>query len=316
MKRALNVILLACAITVLNACNKFSNGDVIEKSRQLNESFQTIELYDDVNVTLKHCDAANPAGFISIKTGENLWDNIITEVEADTFSLQVQDSTVTIPVNKLIIRNDNNLDFLRPYDYTLEMTVYYDSLISIQFNSNGTVTTDTLRGYNFMTHFTQMSGDEISHEFDSLVSNLHITILGGSGDLNVKTNCYRLTAFYSYGTSNFILSGKAECAEIYGEYDCHGIIDGKDLETDNFYGTYNGTNIIIAKAFDTFSATNNNIGRFYYVPYSKKTIFIIWGHFNEQHQWVLADTIDTTYYCPRRLVKHGDHIENILPYSE
>lgn len=316
MKRALNVILLVCAINILGACNKFSNGDVIEKPRQLDESFQMIELNDDVNVTLKHCDAEHPAGYIMIKTGENLWDNISAEVEVDTFRLMVHGTTVNSPFNKLVIRNNNDLDFLRPYDYTLEMTIYYDSIISIIFNSNGVINSDTLRGYNYLTHFTQPTGQGTSIEFDSLAPNLHLDAEGGSGDLNVLTNCNHLTVFYSHGTSNIILRGKVECAEIYGDYDCHGIIDGKDMETTNYYGTFNGTNTIIAKAFDYLSATNNNIGRIYYAPYPKKTKAIIWGHYDEEQHWIENDTIDTVYYCPRRLLKLGDHIENIMPYPD
>lgn len=314
MKRALNVILLVCAIAVLDSCSKFSNGDVIEKTRQLDESFQMIELHDNVNVTLKHCDASNPTGFIQLKTGENLWDGISTEVEADTFCLQVNGNNIKMPVNKLVIRNNNTLDFLRPYDYVLEMALYYDSIISIAFNSNGCISTDTLRGYNFPTHFTKPIGHGGTLEFDSLVANLHIEATGGSGDLNVKTNCHRLTTVYEHGTSNIILSGKAKCTEIYGDYDCHGIIDGTALEAINYYGTFNGTNAVIAKAFERIQATNNNIGHFYYVPYRKEGKHIVWGHYNEDHHWIPNDTIDTIYSCPRHLVGLGDHIENILPY--
>ena len=303
MKRKPVVFLLACVSLLQCSCDKFSNGDVIEKSRQLDESFQMIELNDDVNVTLIHCDADNPAGYIVLKTGENLWDNISTEVMVDTFRLLVNGTYIKEKFNKLVIRNNNTLDFLRPYDYTLEMTVYYDSIISILFNSNGTINTDTLRGYNYITHFSTHDHSGNIIESDSLKSNLRIETAGGSGDLNVLMNCFRMTALYSHGTSNINFCGKARLAEVYGDYDCHGIIDGRYLETYNYYGTFNGTNALFAKAIDYISAKNNNIGSIYYVRFQREGTI-----------WIDGVWKDSIFNCPQRHWFQGN-TENILPIN-
>ena len=154
MKRKLDILLLACISLLCFSCKKFSNGDVTEIRKLVESPFQVIELCDNVNVTLKHSDVANPAGTVIIKTGENLIDGITAEIEEHTIEVENDDGTDTLLFNKLVIRNENTLDFLRPYDYTLEMTVYYDTLLKIFFNSNGIITTDTLRGYEYLTDFS------------------------------------------------------------------------------------------------------------------------------------------------------------------
>lgn len=288
-------MLLACISLLCFSCKKFSNGDITEKQYVLESPFQTIELCDNVNVTLKHSDAINPAGKVIIKTGENLIDHITTEIEE----------------GKLVIKNENTLDFLRPYDYTLDMTVYYDTLLKLVFNSNGTITTDTLRGYNYLTDFS--SGDEGQSSYDSLVPNLLLEINGGSGEFTVLTNCYRLITKYSQGTSNITIKGRVERAETYGEYECHGIINSIDLEANLYHRVnYYGTNTVYAKAFRRIIAKNENIGRIFYARYPRPGKVIHWGHYNPEGGWIQTDTIDTVFFCPVSIVKSGLNSENIL----
>lgn len=306
MKRRLDIMLLVCISLLCFSCKKFSNGDVTERTFQLEQPFQIVEMRNDVNVTLTHCDANNPAGKIVIKTGENLIDNISHDIEEMEITVGHDGITENLTLNKLIIRNDNTLGFLRPYDYTVDMTVYYDTLLKLIFNSNATLTTDTLRGYNLWTEF---SGN------DSLTSNLHLDINGGSGDFHVTAKCYLLRTKYLHGTSNLYLYGYAERAETSGYEDSHGIIDGKNLEADIYHTVnYRGTNTVIAKAFNHVNATNDNIGRIYYVKFSKTKQVIIPPHQDEDGHWIPADTIpDSTFYCPLSLDISGD---NIMPYPD
>lgn len=292
MKKELVIILLVCT-SLLASCSKnpFSNGEEKEFERQLDKPFTIVDIGDNYNVTLLHSDATHPGGLILIKTGENLVDGVRTEVEGDT----------------LVIRNDNNYSFLRPYDYTKEITVYYDSLFWIRLNSNAEcVQTDTLRGYMDLTHFTQ--SDTIG--FDSLVPNIFIEIKGGSGDFNVLTNCFRTSVRYLHGTSNIHVKGKSVQALISADYDSHGIIDCADLEANYFWLSYDGTNVVTGRAINVFSATNDNIGLVHYIRYYKTMKKIIWGHF-ENHHWIPNDTIDTVYYCPINVYKKGTYKENI-----
>ena len=218
MKKALTIVFLACISAFICACGKFTVGDTKTGSFELPSSFQVIEFYDDVNVKLLHCnDLDNPAGKYTLTTGENLFDNISLEIEETE---EVVDND-TLTFNKLVIRNNNKLNYLHSYNYSVDVVLYYDSLYHLVFHSNASdISTDTLRGFNCMTHFIQ---DTLS--WDSIASNLYLQVEGGSGNFNVLTNCYQVRAKYMHGTSNLNVKGFANISSIYADYDCHGKID-------------------------------------------------------------------------------------------
>ena len=298
MKKAPVAVLLACISVLVCSCNKFSIGDPTVAQRSIENPFQVIEFHDDVNVQVMHCNTNHPAGFIQIKAGENLIDNI-------SATIQKTDETVgKDTLYKLVIQNNNSTNFLHSYDYAIEATVYYDALYRLIFNSNANIQTDTLKGFNFLTHFSQ---DTLG--WDSLAPNLLIEIEGGSGDINVSTSCYRVTTKYYHGTSNITTKGQATIASTYADYDCHGIIDNRNLESHIHYVNSYGTNTIYAKAFLLMKISNFNIGRVYYVDYKKSTWDFIpaddehpWGHY----EWV-------THQCPISKDLHGD---NIFPWKD
>ena len=313
MIKARNVILLACVSLIFGSCHKFSNGDVTTRTRQISEHFEIIEMYDNVDVKLRHSNADTIGGTIVITTGENLYENITTEIKETQKNVTHNGVTDSLVFNKLIVRNENTLDFLRPYDYPLEMTIYYDTLLELVFNSNGNIITDTLRGYNYWTDFSTSDGGT----FDTLKSNLTIRVHGGSGNFDVLTNCFRLMTHYQYGTSKLTLRGQAVRAETYGDYDCHGVIDGYDLEAISYHQvTSLGTNMIIARAFHQIIARNENIGHIYYVKYRKKAKTIIWGHWEDGHHWVPNDTIDSLFYCPQSITKLGVYRDSITSIKD
>lgn len=298
MKKALVAVLLAC-ISVFCSCNKFSIGNDKVVTLTANGDFQVIEFRDDVNVTLLHSDASHPAGEITIKAGENLIDNISAEVQ------ESDDAIDGIRLNKLVISNNNSLSFLHSYDYSIEMTVYYDSLYHLIFNSNARdITTDSLKGFDYPTHFTQ---DTI--EWDSLAPNLLIEIEGGSGTFNVKTDCYRVTTKFIHGTSSINIEGTSSIASTYADYDCHGIIDSRDMESHIHYVTSYGTNKIYAKAFSQLKASNFNIGLIYYIEYDKETLDFIPP--DDEHPY--GQQLWVTHHCPMIKELYGS---NILPLKE
>ena len=299
MKNALEAILLVCISTWLCSCTKFSIGDTKTASKDVNMPFQVIEFCDDVNVQLLHCDARHPAGTITVEAGENLLDNITAEIE------DVTEDTLTL--NKLIISNKNTLNYLHTYDYSIDMVIYYDTLYRLVFTSNArSIETDTLRGYECLTQFTQDTTTWFAP-----ASNLHILVEGGSGEFKVLTNCERVTTKYNHGTADIQVSGITVISSTYAGYDCHGIIDMSELETRSHYITSYGTNTIIGRAFHTLSLHNANVGRIYYIKYQKKMPKVIWGHLDETGHWIDNDTIDTIYNCPQILIPVGD---NIMPY--
>ena len=158
--RNTNHIFLVFFSLLLCSCGKdiFSNGPVVEEDRTVHGNYQVIELLDNVDVTLIHRKEEMTPGHIHLRTCENLIEKIGTEIHGDT----------------LTISNNNKFNWLRPYDYPLYMTVYYDTVKEIIFNSNGNLSTDTLYGY------TRPDIDSLSHLF--------VNISGGSGDVKVLTH--------------------------------------------------------------------------------------------------------------------------------
>jgi hypothetical protein len=298
MKKVLAAALLAC-ISVFCSCNKFTIGNDKTVTLTAGEGFQVIEFRDDVNVSLLHCDAEHQAGEIQIKAGKNLIDNI---------NVEIQQSTDTVEgniLNKLVISNNNSLNYFHSYNYSIDMTIYYDSLYHLIFNSNArNFSTDTLRGYNYPTHFTQ---DTI--EWDSIAPNLLIEIEGGSGEFNILANCYKLIAKCIHGTSDITIKGKTSIASTFADYDCHGIIDSKQLNSHIHYITTYGTNTIKAKAYHLLDVKNGNIGEVHYLRYWTTREEYSWN--DSLHQ---TDTIIQRILCPEAIRYNGEYI-NIWTYN-
>lgn len=297
MKKAPVIFLLAC-ISVLCSCSKnpFSNGEVYQYERKAGQPFQIVEINDNLNVSLKHSDPNHPAGTIIIKIGENLIDNIGTEIEERL----IENNEDTLTLNALVITNNNAFSYLRPYDYTREMTVYYDSLLKITFNSNAELMqTDTLHGYLLSTHFVQ---DTI--EWDSLASNLLLEVEGGSGNFNVSVNCYKLTTKCIHGTSDININGKTTLAYTFADYDSHGVINSKKLDSHIHYINTNGTNVINAKTYHLLDVKNGNIGEVHYLQY--------WTT-EEEHVWndtlLQIDTIIKQVLCPKVIRYNSEYID-------
>lgn len=308
MKRVLGAILLACTSLWLCSCEKFTVGELItdDHSKSVDQPFQVIEFRDDVNVNLLHADQAHPAGTVIVTAGANLIEGIHTEIDTNYTDVNdVYGDTLTL--NKLIIRNDNTFNYLHTYNYAINATIYYDTLFQLIFHSNARrINTDTLRGYNYLTPFSQ---DSVS--WDSLAPRLILEVKGGSGSFNVLTDCYRVNTKHIQGTADITIQGNTVIASTFADYDCHGIIDGKDLYSHLHYVNSHSTNRVIAKAFYMLSATNDNVGQIEYVRFNQVT----------QHLCPPNDTIpawhleDTIVRCPQVLIREGSKKENIIPYQ-
>lgn len=303
MKKAPVIILLVFASVVFCSCNKFTIGDITAETRQLKEPFQVVEIRDDIDVLLRHCNADTAAGTIYIKTGANLIDDINATTEEH---LEVEDGDTT-RFTKVVITNDYAYNNFRPHNHAPKMTVYYDTLYKIIFYSNAqNIRTDTLRGYNTLTHF---ANDTI--EWDSLAPNLILEVEGGSGNFNVLTNCYKLIAKYIHGTSTLNIEGKATLASTYADYDCHGVIDCKNLNTHIYYITTNSTNIIKTHTYHLLDIKNGNpdIGAVHYLKYISK---------KEEHYWdntlFQEVTVIQGILCPEVIRYNGEYI-NIWTYD-
>ena len=251
--RRVPIVLLALISLLLVSCGKdifLSNGPTTQITRKVQGTFRYLEMYDNVDVNLVHSSelANDSTTIIKITTGENLLNGIGTVIHGDT----------------LVITNDNILNWIRPYDYPLVATVYYDSLYKILFNSNGNLTSDTLRGYNKPTSDTTTN----------YLSHLYLRVEGGSGDINLLMHCDRLHTNYNFGTSAITIKGDSRIAYTTTSFNSHGPFDALDLETNIHYVYASGTSITKVKAFHQVQIENNNNGVNYYAEYvGHKTIY-------------------------------------------
>lgn len=305
MKNSIN-ILLACSslcLLMLFSCGKnsiFSNGETVERTLDYSEhAFSVLELCDDVDVELLHSDPDHPSGTIFIRAGENLIDHII----ADTS----KSDTVTI-------NNLNKMNWLRPFEAVREMTIYYDTLSTILFNSNGKLNSDIIAGFDIPMTVDSIIiinsdtitlvdtipiPDTISSTSEIVRSALMVQILGGSGILNLKVNCYKLDILYQAGTADVNVSGNAPISYVYTDENAHGPVRCNKLTSNIFYITAYGTNIVAAKAFHAIDAYNYNNGIVCYVGYQGlRKIFV--------NNNLTYDTVS----CPEILQYNGNSISS------
>lgn len=271
MSRLRNYLLASISL-LLCSCAKapFSNGVVKQETRQVPGIFHVLEMNDDVDVSLVHQPnlSNDTTTKVALEVNENLLENIITKIHGDT----------------LTISNDNHLEWIRPYNSTIKATVYYDSITTIIYNSNGRLDSD------------------IIHSDDGRID---LQVEGGSGDINLHIDCERIHTNYEWGTATVKLHGNVTIAYTSTSYNCHGPIDAQELETNYHYIYSYGTNKVIAKAFTEIDGTNGNNGIICYVRYHTIRDEMIWGHYNEDNIWVPAQMIQVNHSCPKRIVYHG-----------
>ena len=303
MKSVTGVLLALISAVLVTSCRKdsiFSNGEVVERTLDYrNHYFKCVEMCDDVDVKLLHCDESHPYGTIVVRAGSRLIDSILAD---------------TTKPDTLIINNRNRLKWLRPYDAITEMTIYYDSLSTIVFNSNGRLITDDLCGICIPIEMdtTMIIENVITQDstvYDTIspimtMPALRIDVLGGSGDIEVNVNCYQFVFQYEAGTSMVNLSGNASITYAYTSENAHGPVNCKALNTNIFYATSYGTNNMIVKAFHSVDAKNYNNGTVYFVEYlgAKKT----YVYDSVTHMSLLC-YIDVL--CPEELYYNGQMLQ-------
>lgn len=172
--------LVSCMISCKKA--PLSVGPITTESRPL-AFFSKVKIYDDISLTFVKSDT----NYVVVTTGKNLIDNIITETNAS-------DSTLTI-------KNDNALDWLRTYDYTLDIKLYFKDVNYVFVSTSGTVTTENQ--FNSDITYTPSPYDTIAD-----IKRYVFEVDGASGNIDLKlNNCPYLYINYEYGTSNVKLHG-------------------------------------------------------------------------------------------------------------
>ena len=225
--RVKSLILLTLAIAFcMISCKKspMTIGKTVTISRPLDD-FNKIYIHDDVSLTLIKSDSC----WIEITTGENLIDNITTKVDPSDSSFS--------------IKNENQLLFLRPYDYTLHATLYFKDIVFLQNASSGYVNT-----------YNQLNGQ----------NECQIIIDGASGDMDITVNnCPRLKIKYKFGTSKANFHG-VNNRKIYIDKSSYGILDARDCDAEKVTITNWSVGDCYISASETIKSEIYHLGDIYY----------------------------------------------------
>lgn len=210
MKRNHVAILFFLVSLLMASCSKvdqlFNNGKPITESRNIGQYFDIICVYNNVNVNLVR--SSHP--HIELTCPENLIDKVVTKFQGDS----------------LIIRNDNDFNWLRSYDYDINLTVYYDSLRRINYASIGDLLcTDSLRGIR------ELILDTIETDIDSTWTHTFVlNVMEGSGNIDLTFNTEVLRTHFSNGTSLVTLRGLSNYTEILMR--SYGVVHAENLYSD------------------------------------------------------------------------------------
>ena len=234
MKR--NRIAALCFLVSLTvaSCSKFSNGDPVTETRNIGPDFKVVSVYNNVNVKL--IESEQPR--LELTCPANLIGNIATELSPSG--------------DTLIIRNDNTFNWLRSFDYSIDLTVYYKELGSITYASNGSlVCTDSIRGY--------IEYDSI----DNPIRTFELFIHEGSGDIDLTFCCDVLRNQFNNGTPNVTLRGKVSYSEhLLSSY---GVVHAENLQSNFIVVQSQSTNDTYVWAVTGLRAMLHNIGNLYYI---------------------------------------------------
>ena len=251
MKRNVIAVLFFLVSMLTSSCTKmdqlFNNGKPVTEQREVGQRFSAISMYNNVNVKLVQSNRPH----LELTCPENLIEKVTTEVTGDT----------------LIIKNENEHNWLRSYDYSIDLTVYYDSLREITYFSNGDLRcTDSLKGYSTLSIDT-ISIDSLNIDTIEAYWNRGFTlrIKEGSGDIDLCLNCDVLKTVFSYGTSKITLHGTAGYAEHYIK--SYGCIHAEALNSNIVKVMSESTNDIYVWARSQLVAYLSSIGNVYYKGY-------------------------------------------------
>ena len=257
MKRNVIAVLFFLVSLTAASCSKvdalFNNGEPIAETREVEHRFNTISMYNNVNVKLVQDNHPH----LELTCPKNLIDKVKTEIEGDT----------------LYIRNENNFNWLRSYDYSIDMTVYYDSLREITYASIGDLRcTDSIRGYGSLVTDTITIGADTTGVDTALVvidsvmtywsRNFVLRIKEGSGDIDHCFDCDVLKTVFSFGTSKVTLRGLAGYAEHYVK--SYGCIHAETLNSNIVKVMSDSTNDTFVWARSRLIARLTSIGNVYY----------------------------------------------------
>ena len=244
MQRVVIAVLFSLVSLMTTSCSKidafFRNGEPVTEERNVGQPFSVVTMYHNVNVTLAHDSHPH----LELNCPKNLIGKVTTEISNDT----------------LVIKNENNFNWIRSFDYSIDLIVYYDSLRSVNYCSIAKLRcSEPLMGMSMPSSEVDSTGGSI----DSLrKNNFVLRILEGSGDINLSIDCHVMKTVFRNGTSKVILNGYVGYAEHY--LDSYGTIRAQDLSSNIVKVVSKSTNDIYVWPRSTLMATLHGIGNVYY----------------------------------------------------
>ena len=252
MERSHIAVLFFLVSLIVTSCSKmdalFNNGEPVTEQRNVSHRFATICMYNNVNVKL--VQSSHPR--LELTCPKNLIEKVTTEVHGDS----------------LIIKNENDFNWLRSYDYNIDLTVYYDSLRELTYASIGKlISIDSIRGFGTLTTDTITIGiDSANNVIDSIEThwnrNFVLRIKEGSGDIDLCFNCDILKTVFNFGTSHVTLRGFSGYSEHYLK--SYGTIHAETLNSNIVSLFSESTNDIYVWAKSRLTARIYSIGNVYY----------------------------------------------------
>lgn len=247
MKRNIIAVLSFLVSLLATACSKsiFSNGVPVTESRPIG-SFKAISMFNNVNVKLVQSNQPH----LELTCPSNLIDGITTGLSATG--------------DTLIIRNENKFNWLRSFDYSIDLTVYYDSLREINYASIGDLRSgdqDTIRGVY------EMQYDTLIENNDTLVNQVYVHIFylyinEGSGDIDLTIGCDVIKNKFGNGTSLVTFRGNAGYTEHITR--SYGQIHAEQLNSNIVMVKSESTNDVYVWARNDLKAYLYSIGNVYY----------------------------------------------------
>lgn len=251
MKRNIIAVLFFLVSLTIASCSKvdalFNNGEPVTEQREVDHHFVAISMYNNVNVKLVRDNHPH----LELTCPENLIGKVTTELEGDT----------------LYIRNENEYNWLRSYDYSIDLTVYYDSLRQVNFASVGDLLcTDSIRGIGELTIDSTVMGIDT---FWTRTFNLNIN--EGCGDIDLTLDCNVVKNNFTNGTSKVTLRGAAEYTEIIMR--SYGVVHAENLYS----------NFVRVQSHSTNDA--------YVWPRTKLTVWLysIGNVYYKGHPWIVKE---------------------------
>ena len=242
MKRNVIAVLFFLVSLMAASCSKmdqlFNNGEPVTERREVAHRFSAISMYNNVNVKLVQSSYPH----LELTCPKNLIEKVTTEIEGDT----------------LVIKNENEYNWLRSFDYSIDLTVYYDSLRQINFASVGDLLcTDSIKG------IAEQTIDSTGGFIDTItIHNFNLHINEGCGDIDLTFNCNVVKNNFGNGTSKVTFRGKAEYTEIIMR--SYGVVHAESLNSNFVRVQSHSTNDAYVWARSKLTVWLYSIGNVYY----------------------------------------------------